>query len=274
MVVISLNNEFQAGDVVRTLRQSRGFLNSSPGRNGEDPPAKNNLALVHSQATFKVSIVSTYRGKQRLLFPNMDGWFPAEDFMIVKRPDPAPKPVPICIHCRYPEDRHSGNGYCIRAGYSGNKFDPAPEPEWTPPVNKLLEAGVERVDLNNLHRGQWLLVAVEFSDKQGDNLVCFSQLPNSRAYDIFKVNPEAVMGQVEQPDWVKPPLPDEPPIWTVVKTVGPSGPGGPITIHVRTRAAWVDLSGNRREWPEVCSLDHQGKPTVLKPEEDEMGMFD
>lgn len=233
------------------------------------------IGITASEAEFEVAIVSTFQDNQRLKLVGLDAWFKAEDFVLRKRVSEGQKvnDVPKCIHCQYPRSRHSEkDGHCLRAGFMGNKFDP--EPKWTNAIGTLLKHGAERVDLNNLEPGQWLLVAAEVKHKGSEEagIECRVYDPKGEEYFIF-TRPEAVMGQIEPPEWAKPALPDEPSVWTVVKTVGSPGHNGPITIHVRTRAAWVDLSGKRRKWPEVCSLDHEGKPTVLRPE-DEMGMFD
>ena len=68
-----------------------------------------------------------------------------------------------------------------------------------------------------------------------------------------------------------PPVP-EPGLWTVAKTIGPDPMRhGPITIHVRTHADWVSLSGDRRDWFEVCSL---GTVEILNPSPGEVHMYD
>lgn len=55
-----------------------------------------------------------------------------------------------------------------------------------------------------------------------------------------------------------PDYPPEPPAWTVVASTG----GGVRTFHTRTAADWVDTSGIRREWSEVCDLDENRRPQL------------
>jgi hypothetical protein len=55
-----------------------------------------------------------------------------------------------------------------------------------------------------------------------------------------------------------PDYPPEPPEWTVVASTG----GGVRTFHTRTAADWVDLSGLRRDWHEVCDLDERRSPEI------------
>lgn len=52
--------------------------------------------------------------------------------------------------------------------------------------------------------------------------------------------------------------PPEPPPWSVVAATRNSV----RTFHTRTYADWVDLSGVRRDWPEVVALDANGAPEL------------
>lgn len=267
--------DFFSRDIVSCHRDTKGLKDSAPVHTSPDMfvDQEVDVCITSGLARFEVAVVSTYNGGQRLKLTGLDAWFRAEDFTLVQRVSKAQKvnDVLLCVHCKYPRGRHSEkDGHCLRAGYAGNRWSPdlKLKPQWTAALGTLFEIGVDRVDLNQLEDGQWLLVAVEFKHRGSDEagVECRVYDPNGEEYFFF-ARPEAVMGTIEHPEWAKPPLPDEPPVWTVVKTVGKPGPGeGPITVHVRTKAAWVDLSGNRRKWPEVCSLDHQGQPEVLEPE--------